>query len=595
MKTCGAFVRLLICSMAGLMWGLPIQAGLQQQEYVTTTPVLDDGVLYIASTTLADHRGHLRAIDILGSYPVLLWDAAEKMPLAGIGAAPGDLSNGDPPTTIAVGNLNRSIFTNLDGERLPFTTAALARLQPRMDVASLSAAESLLHTVRGRRGSTPEQPAGTGEDPRRLWGISRSSPVLTGRSSVNEVASQRDRVLYAGGEDGMLHAFFVSHWDADSSHFMLDDSAGGAELWAYLPGSFLAYLKGQPFDDQLGELAVHLDGPPVVREVFLDLDDDGLLNWHTLLVATGTLVQERRSNLFVLDVTDPYQPELLWERLLPGDGVGRTRGVTMDDCGSATTASGCLYLTTDSAGGSAPAAIHALALTLETGQLLWQFTAPYSASGAVAEATPAAPALMDLSGDKRVDTLVFGDLVGRLWALDLADGQAYGEAPVFETPGGAVEPIGAGVAIHDRFLIFGTGGVEGADNSYPYALYAVEILPDGGRLRWRKALLPGEKVWETPLLDAAGNVVFSTARNYQSLVLSREASTHGRMVALNETGEEEVSRELEAATIGRVVTAPGVAIAVSLTGEVTQLGTASRLQGPAVGLGSVKVLSWRPR
>jgi len=137
--------------------------------------------------------------------------------------------------------------------------------------------------------------------------------------------------------------------------------------------------------------------------------------------------------------------------------------------------------------------------------------------------------------------------------------------------------------------------VEGADNSYPYALYAVEIVPDGGRLRWRKALLPGEKVWETPLLDAAGNVVFSTARNYQSLVLSREASTHGRMVALNETGEEEVSRDLEAATLGRVVTAPGVAIAVSLTGEVTQLGTASRLQGPAGGLGSVKVLSWRPR
>jgi len=594
MKSWWGLVRLLLCSAAGLMCCQPVQAGMLQQEYVTTTPVLVDGVLYIASSTFPDHRGHLRAIDISGTFPSLLWDAAEKMPFAGIGAAPGDLASGDPPTTIAPGNLNRSLFMNLDGELLPFTGDSLARLQPRLDVASLSAAEILLHTVRGRRGSTPEQPAGTSEDPRRLWGISRSSPVLVGRSAVNDVSSQRDRVLYAGGEDGMLHAFFVSHWNAESSRFLLDDSAAGAELWAYLPGSFLPHLKGQPLADQAGDLAVHLDGPPVIREVFRDLDGDGLLSWHTLLVATGTLVQDRRSNLFVLDVSDPYQPELLWETLLPGDGAGRTRGVTIGRCGSPTTTTDCLYLTTDAVE-SDSAAIHALALTLEAGQLLWQFTAPYPAGGGVAEATPAAPALMDLSGDKHSDTLVFGDLVGQLWALDLATGQAYGDAPVFETPGGAVEPIGAGVAIHNRLAIFGTGGVEGTDNSYPYALYAVEVLPDGGRLRWRHALLPGEKVWETPLLDAAGNVVVSTARNYLSLALSREAATHGRIVALNESGEQEVSRELDVATIGRVVTAPGVAVAVALTGEVTQLGTATRLQGPVGGLGSVKILSWRQR
>ncbi len=74
-----------------------------------------------------------------------------------------------------------------------------------------------------------------------------------------------------------------------------------------------------------------------------------------------------------------------------------------------------------------------------------------------------------------------------------------------------------------------------------------------------------------------------------------ETGTQGRIIALNQEGEEELSRDLEAAAIGRLATAPGVAVAVTLTGEVTQLGTASRLQGPVGGQGSVRVLSWRQR
>lgn len=586
------FVQLLICCMSAALCCHSALAGDLRQEYVTTTPVLADGVLYIASTTLPDHRGHLRAIDLLDTFPVTLWDAADKMPLAGTGSAPGDLASGDPPTTINPGNLYRSIFTNLDAEQLPFSSDSLARLQPAMAIDLLREAEILLHAVRGRRGGTPEQPAGSSEDPGRLWSISRSSPVLVGRSPVLGEAGMRDRVLYAGGEDGMLHAFFVSHWNAERSAFPADDYDAGAELWAYLPGSFLPRLKGQPLEGP-GALTVHLDGTPLVREVFLDLDGDGLRRWHTLLVATGTLVRERRSNLFVLDVSDPYQPQLLWETLLPGEGVGRTRGVAVDSCSAASPDEECLYLTTDSAGDVDPASVHALALTLAKGSLLWQFTAPYPADEVVIDATPAVPALMDISGDKRSDTLVFGDLAGRLWALGLEDGQAYSGGPVFVVPGGAAEPVGAGVAVHERLAIFGTGGVEGADEGTPYGLYAVEISTDGGRLRWRYALQPGEKVWQTPLLDAAGNVVLATASNYASLAFSAETSTQGRIVALNEEGEEELSRDLEAAVIGRLVTAPGVAVAVTLTGEVTQLGTASRLQGPVGGQGRVRILSWR--
>ncbi|MCK4509042.1 MAG: PQQ-binding-like beta-propeller repeat protein, partial [Desulfuromonadales bacterium] len=368
----------------------PVLASGLQQEYVTTTPVLADGVLYVASSTYPWHRGHLRAIDIFDTFPVTLWDAAERMPLAGIGDNPGDQASSDPPAMIQIDNLNRSLFTNLADSLLPLTGEQMENLQPLLGVASRVEAEILLHAVRGRRGGSPDQVAGSGEDPQRLWGLSRSSPVLVGRSAVSAAQVQRDRILYVGAEDGMLHAFFVSRWDSATETYLIDDDDGGRELWAYLPGSFLPYLKNQPLDDSVGELVVHLDGSPVVRELFLDLDGDGSRNWHTLLVATGTMLQSRRSSLFVMDITNPYRPELLWEKLLPGDSVGRTRGVTVGGCGTASGSPDCLYLTADFAAGD-DTGIHALAVELASGAELWQFTAPYSASGAVAEVTPAVP------------------------------------------------------------------------------------------------------------------------------------------------------------------------------------------------------------
>ena len=103
----------------------------------------------------------------------------------------------------------------------------------------------------------------------------------------------------------------------------------------------------------------------------------------------------------------------------------------------------------------------------------------------------------------------------------------------------------------------------------------------------------GEKVWMKPNVDASGNLIFATATNYFALARSAEQPTSGRIVSLNRNGEEEVSRDAGAATVGRVVTAPGIAVSVALTGEVTQFGSASRLTGPGGGLGSVKILSWR--
>lgn len=562
--------------------GQGLAADLQLEE-VTTTPVYADGVLYTASAETVGHRGHLRAVDLLDTFPRGLWDAAEQVPPAGVA--------GTQPESIRPDNPFRVIFTNLDGMLLPFEANQAQRLGPALGSTSDAAAEILVHAVRGRRGGTPELTAGNAEDPKRLWGISRSSPVLVGGSPVDQGARQRPRVLYAGAEDGMLHAFFVSRRDGENGRYPVDDPDGGAELWAYLPGSFLPHLVEQPLDNAPGQVAVHLDGSPVVSEQFVTLDGDVRRAWHTLLVATGTIQNNLRSCLFVLDITDPYQPSLLWETLLPGTGVGRTRGVNLARCPGDT--ADCLYLTTDFAPQAGAAGLHALAVSLATGQLLWQFTTTYTASGPVAEATPAVPALMDRDRDGHQDSLVFGDMVGRLWALDLEDGHAYGDAPAFTVPGGADEPIGAGVSVHADVAVFGTGGVAEASDHFPYALYAVQVSPAGGNLLWRYPLQEGEKVWAPPLLDAYGNAMAATASRYLPPGRAGGQPTDGRLVSVDREGTESSSRATAAATVGRLVASPGLIVSVDLKGRATQFGAAGRLTGPVGGRGSIRVLSWR--
>ena len=147
--------------------------------------------------------------------------------------------------------------------------------------------------------------------------------------------------------------------------------------------------------------------------------------------------------------------------------------------------------------------------------------------------------------------------------------------------------------IHDGLGPRGTGGVVGASDLFQYALYAVNISTDGGSLRWRYPLQTGEKVWTTPVLDAFGNVMFAAASNSLPPRQTSEQPTTGRLVAIDNEGAESSSRETAAATVGRVVAAPGIIVSVDLKGAVTQFGTAGRLTGPIGGQGSVRIFSWR--
>jgi type IV pilus assembly protein PilY1 len=96
-------------------------------------------------------------------------------------------------------------------------------------------------------------------------------------------------VIYAGANDGMLHAF------KDSKGTTGDD---GTELWGFIPPDLLPKLK--TFGDPLASLKIFVDGSPKYYHT-----DDG-----KIILIFG----ERRggNQYYALDVTDPVDPQFLW-------------------------------------------------------------------------------------------------------------------------------------------------------------------------------------------------------------------------------------------------------------------------------------------
>ncbi len=128
--------------------------------------------------------------------------------------------------------------------------------------------------------------------------------------------SGRDRILYVGANDGMLHAIRAT---ASGNP---DDQAGdaGDELWAFVP-PFIAGKLPTMVNEGLdgigsnnkkgGSVAIFaVDGSPVVHDVYIKgIDENGNYenqkNWHTILfIPYG----RGGPGFSVLDITNPHKP-----------------------------------------------------------------------------------------------------------------------------------------------------------------------------------------------------------------------------------------------------------------------------------------------
>lgn len=120
----------------------------------------------------------------------------------------------------------------------------------------------------------------------------------SGYANFVSTNSSRTKVIYAGVNDGMLHAFKVGPDTPDAS--------SGLELWAYIPRAMMTNLWRLASDDYAENHRYYVDATPVAADIY----DATHSRWRTVLV--GGFGAGGRG-YYALDVTTPESPEVLWE------------------------------------------------------------------------------------------------------------------------------------------------------------------------------------------------------------------------------------------------------------------------------------------
>ncbi len=207
-----------------------------------------------------------------------------------------------------------------------------------------------------------------GTDVYKLGDIINSNPITVAAPAGNfdilfgdetyrdyyEKYKERETVVYVGANDGMLHAFTSWKFKRDLSKFVDPNPAQskpiGSELWSYIPQNLLPHLKWLPREDY--SHVYYVDMQPKVFDARIFFNSFGTVidpvkypnGWGTILVGGygigggsiwvndvfdtgGSFVNQTRTfnpSYFAIDITDPRNPVLLWDRSFDGLGMSQS-------------------------------------------------------------------------------------------------------------------------------------------------------------------------------------------------------------------------------------------------------------------------------
>jgi Tfp pilus tip-associated adhesin PilY1 len=352
---------------------------------------------------------------------------------------------------------------SVPGARMDFVvssgTSALlkARIEPTLTDSQLS---QVVAFMRGDRDATIYD-----NPPYKLGDVFHSVPYLSGApdcyscylQNANDYRTnfflphgKRRKVLLAGADDGMFHAFEAGFWGRDTSNYPnAYDNGTGKELWAWVPNAVMPRFDELAFGE---EHYYTVDGTPTVADVFIDPTHNGTPSldqreWRTVVLFGG---RNGSDSYVCLDITkpDPYNasgvpvsatddmpgclsgasgcsgnyPALLWEFADRGDSDGNgfkdmaetwarpvvawikvkpvnraeeTRNVAIVGGGYERSLKGGNFL---------------YIIDIETGQALLKAQMPSS--------VPMEIAALDFNFDSYIERIYWGDTSGGLWKLD---------------------------------------------------------------------------------------------------------------------------------------------------------------------------------
>ena len=136
--------------------------------------------------------------------------------------------------------------------------------------------------------------------------VGRPPFLYTGSGYPDFAANQVNRcpVVYAAANDGMLHAFSAKlNRDAYASC-----PTAGSEMWAYIPRSVMSRLYMLADTDYANQHRFYVNASPILADV--SSTSGTTTTWKTIVV--GGLGGGGKA-YYALDVTDPTNPQPLWE------------------------------------------------------------------------------------------------------------------------------------------------------------------------------------------------------------------------------------------------------------------------------------------
>ena len=218
-------------------------------------------------------------------------------------------TSGVPTGAPVAGTLNAAEKAYFSPANIALLSQFTAYLPGDPQLVAAQAPGAIVNFLRGQRGNEGFVPGSTTKLYRTrksvLGDFVDSQPVYVGTPFADYLdpgyaafkTTVRPSMVYVGGNDGMLHAFYAS--------VDVLNPLRGQEAWAVIPSAVLPDLyKLAGTNYSRGNHEYFVDGTPVAADVH-----DGT-GWHTILV--GGLNAGGRG-YYALDITNPAAPAALWE------------------------------------------------------------------------------------------------------------------------------------------------------------------------------------------------------------------------------------------------------------------------------------------
>ena len=276
-----------------------------------------------------------------------------------------------------------------------------------------------------------------------------TEPEKTTYKTFVNLNQSRQKMVYVGANDGMLHGY-----DAN-----LVSANAGNELLAYIPDAVYSQLNAFSSPSYVHQYSV--DGSPRVGDVYFNVDcSDPATSpidcWHTVLTSTTGAGGKA---VFALDITDPDNfsgHDVLWEisdTTSPDDptcitansdcftdtpalrGFQKNMGYALPQPSIAKLHDGSYAAIVANGYGSANNLAVLYLIDVKTGRIIKAFDT--AAGNADHPNGLSSPIAVDTNSDRVVDAIYAGDLLGNLWKFDVSSTSvnawtiAYGGSPLF--------------------------------------------------------------------------------------------------------------------------------------------------------------------